>query len=84
MRKAKKTTTRTNKTAGQRLATKVALRWLTATMGNGRRRIETLGWKALAAMYEGSRPGSPIRRAINAEARRCGYAPSTILALNAE
>ena len=58
--------------------------WLTANMRNGRRRIETLGWKRLAAIYYANRPGSAIRNAINAEARRCGYTPTTILALNAE
>jgi len=58
--------------------------WLTATMRNGRRRIETLGWKRLARIYYANRSGSRIRKAINAEARRCGYTPSTILALNAE
>ncbi len=57
--------------------------WLTATMRNGRRRIETLGWKRLAGLYYASAPGSPIRKAINAEARRCGYTPSTILAMHA-
>ncbi len=58
--------------------------WLTATMRNGRRRIETLGWKRLAGIYAANRPGSKIRKAINAEARRCGYTPRTILAINAE
>ena len=58
--------------------------WLTARMRNGRRRIEVLGWKRLAAIYYANKPGSAIRKAINAEARRCGYTPSTILALNAE
>ena len=58
--------------------------WLTARMRNGRRRVEVLGWKRLAAIYESHAPGSGIRKAINAEARRCGYTPSTILALNAE
>ncbi|MBL7134355.1 MAG: hypothetical protein ISS78_09690 [Phycisphaerae bacterium] len=58
--------------------------WLTATMRSGRRRIETLGWKRLAGIYYAARPGSKVRKAINAEARRCGYTPSTILALNAE
>jgi len=59
-------------------------RWLTAATRNGRRRIEALGWKRLARIYYANRPGSRIRKAINAEARRCGYTPSTILALNAE
>ncbi|MCD4823047.1 MAG: hypothetical protein K8S55_00430 [Phycisphaerae bacterium] len=58
--------------------------WLTATMRNGCRRIEVLGWKRLARIYDANRPGSRIRKAINAEARRCGYTPRTILALNAE
>ena len=50
----------------------------------GRRKIETLSWKRLAAIYNASKPGSAVRKAINAEARRCGYTPSTVLALNAE
>ena len=58
--------------------------WLTVRMRNGRRRIEVLGWKRLAAIYAAARPGSRVRKAINAEARRCGYTPRTILALNAE
>ena len=58
--------------------------WLTATMRNGRRRIETLGWKRLARIYLANAPGSKIRKAIDAEARRCGYTPRTILALNAQ
>ncbi len=64
--------------------TTTAAEWLTANMRNGRRRIETLGWKRLAAIYYASRPGSAVRKAINAEARRCGYTPTTILALNAD
>jgi hypothetical protein len=58
--------------------------WLTARMRNGRRRVEVLGWKRLATIYYANKPGSAIRNAINAETRRCGYTPSTILALNAE
>ena len=58
--------------------------WLTARGRDGRRRIERLGWKRLAAIYRDSRPGSEVRKAINAEARRCGYTPRTILALNAK
>ncbi len=56
--------------------------WLTVTMRNGRRRIETLGWKRLARMYYAAKPGSKIRKAINAECRHLGYTPWTILALN--
>ncbi len=58
--------------------------WLTARGRDGRRRIEKLGWKRLARIYLAARPGSAIRKAINAEARRCGYTPRVILALNAE
>jgi len=29
-------------------------------------------------------PGSAVRKSINAEARRCGYTPRTIIALHAE
>ena len=48
------------------------------------RRIERLGWKRLAKMYFGARAGSRIRKAINAEARRCGFTPRRILAMNAD
>lgn len=64
--------------------TNTTAEWLTARMRNGRRRIEVLGWKRLAAIYHAAKPGSDVRKAINAEARRCGYTPSTILTLNAE
>ncbi len=57
--------------------------WLMATTRLGRR-IEKLGWKKLAMIYHANQPGSAVRKAINAEARRCGYTPRTILALNAE
>jgi len=46
------------------------------------RRIERLGWRRLASIYQAS--GEKVRRAIRNEARRCGYTPSTILALHAE
>jgi len=58
--------------------------WLMATMRGGRKRIENLGWKRLAKMYYAAKPGSAIRKAINAEARSCGYTPSTILSIHAE
>jgi len=58
--------------------------WLTARGRDGRRRIEKLGWKRLARIYLAARPGSAVRKAINAEARRCGYTPRVILALNVE
>ncbi len=56
--------------------------WLVAETRLGRR-IERLGWKRLAKIYYANRPGGRIRKAINAEARRCGYTPWNILALNA-
>lgn len=56
----------------------------TARQAAGFRRIERMGWKRLAAIYQAAEPGSAVRRAINAEARRCGYTPRVILALNAE
>jgi hypothetical protein len=65
----------------QRQAT---VKFLTSPGRWGRPKIETLGWKRLAAIYAATQPGSSVRRAINAEARRCGYTPRTILALNAE
>jgi hypothetical protein len=64
--------------------TNVTLEWLTAKMGNGHRRIEALGWKRLAAIYAAAQPNSAIRKAINAEACRCGYTSKTILKINAE
>lgn len=56
--------------------------WLMAKGRGGVRRVETLGWKRLARIYDANRPNSPIRKAINAEARRCGYTPRVILGLN--
>ena len=49
---------------------------------NGERRIETLAWPRLGRIYRASQPGSPVRKAINAECRRLGYAPAKILGLN--
>ena len=58
--------------------------WLMARGRDGRRRIEKLGWRRLARIYLAAKPGSAVRKAINAEARRCGYTPRTIIALHAE
>ena len=81
----KTTKKNTIKIAGHDRPVEVATaEWLTARMRNGRRRVEVLGWKRLAAIYYANKPGSAVRQAINAEARRCGYTPRTILALNAE
>jgi hypothetical protein len=64
--------------------TNVTPEWLLAVGRDGRRRIERLGWKRLARIYLAARPGSAVRKAIHAEARRCGYTPRTIIALHAE
>ncbi len=61
-----------------------AAAWLTGRYRNGRRRVEVLGWKKLATMWNAARPGGPVRRAIAAESRRCGYRPPTLLSLHAE
>ena len=58
--------------------------WLMARGRDGRRRVERLGWRRLARIYLAAKPGSAVRKAINAEARRCGYTPRTIIALHAE
>lgn len=63
---------------------KATLAWLNAPSRNGHRRIEVLGWKRLARLYRDSRPGGSVRKAICAEARKCGYTPRTILAFSAE
>jgi hypothetical protein len=55
--------------------------WLMAKTRLGRR-IQRLGWRRLARIYLAG--GTKVRRAIRREARRCGYTPSTILALHAE
>jgi hypothetical protein len=47
-------------------------------------RVQILGWGKLAALWAAARPGGLVRRAIAAECRRCGYRPTTILALHAE
>jgi len=75
MRKTAKTTTKKT--------TPETYEWLMAKTRLGRR-IERLGWKRLAKIYYTNRPGSKIRKAINAEARRCGFAPRRILAMNAD
>lgn len=61
----------------------VTAEWLTARMRNGRRRIEVLGWRKLAAIHHYTKDNA-VWAAINREARRCGYTPATILALHLE
>jgi len=82
MANGKDTKMTTKKTNAKK--TEATAEWLTATMRNGRRRIETLGWKRLAKMYFAARAGSALRKTIEREARRCGYTPRTILSIHAE
>jgi len=56
--------------------------WLRAKGRRGIARIEALSWGRLARLYNANRPGSAVRRAINAEARRLGYTPWVILWIN--
>jgi hypothetical protein len=79
----KERTMKTKATNTKRNDERPTTAWLTERMRNGRRRIEVLGWKRLTAIYAAGAPGSAVRKAINAKARRCGYTPRTILALNA-
>jgi hypothetical protein len=65
-------------------ASTVTYGWLMARGRDGRRRIEKLGWKRLAAICVAKHSDRQIRHAIQAEARRCGYTPSTILAIHYE
>jgi len=59
--------------------------WLRAPIPRwGWMRVQILGWGRLAALWVAARPGGPVRRTIAAECRRCGYRPTTILALHAE
>ena len=58
------------------------LGWLMAKGRTGAPRIETLSWNRLARIYRRAEPGSAIRKAIEKEARACGYTPSTIIALH--
>ncbi|MCY2928180.1 MAG: hypothetical protein NTV86_01555 [Planctomycetota bacterium] len=62
----------------------VTAEWLDSRGRNGRRHVEVLGWKRLAALYYANKPGSAVRKSIEREARRCGYTPRVILAINAE
>ena len=69
-------------TAKTKTTTPVSHEWLMGRDKNGERRIETLAWPRLGRIYRASKPGSPVRKAINAECRRLGYAPAKILGLN--
>ena len=59
------------------------LAWLMHTNRQGQKRIEILGWRRLAKIYYANQQNSPIRKAIETEARKCGYTPSVILGLHA-
>jgi hypothetical protein len=83
--RTRKTTKATIQVAGRtENAAAASLEWLMARGRDGRRRIEKLGWKRLAAIYVAKHSDRAIRQAIQAEARRCGYTPSTILAIHYE
>ena len=83
--RARKNAKATIQVAGRtKNAAAASLEWLMARGRDGRRRIEKLGWKRLAAIYVAKHSDRQIRQAIQAEARRCGYTPSTILALHYE
>ena len=69
-------------TAKTKATTPASYEWLMVRDKNGERRIETLAWPRLGRIYRASQPGSPVRKAINAECRRLGYAPAKILGLN--
>jgi hypothetical protein len=87
---AMKTRTKKNAKATIRVAGRTenaaaaSLEWLMARGRDGRRHIEKLGWKRLAAIYVAKHGDRAVRQAIQAEARRCGYTPSTILAIHYE
>ncbi len=72
----KKATKKTTKTPASE-----TYEWLMAETRIGRR-IEKLGWKHLARIYNANQPGSKIRKAINAEARRCGFIPRVVIGLH--
>lgn len=67
----------------QKTTTPASHEWLMGRDKNGEPRIETLSWKRLARIYRENKPGSKVRKAINAECIRLGYTPSKILGLNA-
>ena len=69
-------------TAKTKTTTPASYEWLMGRDENGERRIETLAWPRLGRIYRASKPGSPVRKAINAECRRLGYGPARILVIN--
>ena len=80
----KTTTNNTIQIAGHdRPISCITAEWLDSRGRNGRRHVEVLGWKRLAALYYANKPGSAVRKSIEREARRCGYTPRVILAINA-
>lgn len=80
----KTTTKKTISLAGRKMnMAAVTAEWLNTKMRNGRRRIEVLGWRKLAAIHHYTKDNE-VWAAINREARRCGYTPATILTLHLE
>jgi hypothetical protein len=67
----------------KKMAKKIETReWLNATGRDGYRRVERLGWTRLARIFRQNKPNGPERKLILAEARRLGYTPTVILAIN--
>lgn len=69
---------KTNTTGSQ----KASLGWLMANGRDGQPRLRKLTWGRLARIYNARRADRKVRRAIEREARRCGYTPATVLGLN--
>jgi hypothetical protein len=74
------TRTRTTKNAKPAAGT---LEWLTAVTRKGLPRIQTLSWGRLGQIYRSKQATPAVRRAIEREARACGYRPQSVMSLNA-
>ena len=57
---------------------------MTKTNAKVRARIQTAAMAQLARMWSNAKPGSQVRRQIDAECRRLGYTTSTIIALHSK
>jgi len=58
--------------------------WLMKRNCYGVRRVQSTSWEKLSDIYYDAKPSSEIRKAINAECRRCGYIPRRILGIHHE
>ena len=59
------------------------IKWLTAPNRSGVPRLRTLSWGRLNRIYRARSATPAVRKAIEREARLCGYRPASILSLNA-